>query len=223
MRVFHLSADFVDPQHIVRTLQFHPHGHTLFALIGPVGDVDASGWWSLRDERLQELMTPNDEDDFYWTWTGAIDPIVSADLELFTSVDGSEGGEGTIRVFDRWSKPTREWIFYGPTNTNCDSLAFAPSGALFAALTDVAGNATVMWWDLDEAFENHDSPDIASDPFELESAVRPQALACSPDGATGRGGRRPQRVDHPRLHAVAGKAHPVIRRPRRGLEAPVLA
>jgi len=89
-----------------------------------------------------------------------------------------------VRVFDRWAKPTRELVFYTPGNTNCDCLAFAPGEALFAALTDVAGNATVMWWDTDEAFKNHDSPNIASAPFELESPLRAQALACSPDGAT---------------------------------------
>ena len=188
MRVFHLSADFVERQHIVRNLQFHHEGHTFFALIGPQGDVDAACWWNLRDDSLMELLTPNDEETGDY-WSGTVDPVVDIKLELFATLydpdqtvsEIYEGG-ASLRVRDLWQKPPDDRYFYHPSSPNCERLAFAESKILFAALTDVVGSASVMWWNINEAFDNHDSNEIASDPLELEGGLRPTALACSPTG-----------------------------------------
>jgi WD40 repeat protein len=190
MRVFQLSDDFAERQHVVRNLQFHPDGHSFFALVGPPGDLDAACWWDLRADDLADLLTP--DDDIGEVWSAAVDPVVSADLELFASVVEYEGG-AALRVRDLWAKPPDDRHFYPPNAPNAERfelgptyerLAFAGSGALFAALTDAAGNTFVMWWDTDEAFDNHDSDRVASDPLALDDELRPTALACSPDGAT---------------------------------------
>jgi WD40 repeat protein len=182
MRVFHLSPDFVERQHVVRNLQFHPDGRTFFALIGPAGDVDAACWWDLRGDRVQELLTPDDDPGEYWT--GTVDPVVNDELELFATVTDIYEGGASVRVLDLWKKPLEDRYFYPPNTPNYERLAFAESGNLFAAVTDVVGNAAVLSWDIDEAFDNHDSADIARDPLELEGELRPTALACSPDGVT---------------------------------------